>query len=270
MTSSSPARRSRSTCARRASCCAPAAARSTSLLYLGSWFLGLSCSRVGVGVAAARRGQFAAVNVATFVLFLIVAPITVETLSHGKSLGKLAVGARIVRDDGGAIGLRHAFVRGLIGVFENYTGFAFIVGLFNSKAKRLGDMLAGTYSQHERFPQFTVPVLRRARARSSSGRRPRMSPACPTRSRVGSPSSSPRPAGSARTPGCASPRSSPPRRRCYVSPLPEERPGAVPRRCRRRCAASASSRRSQGEQRRLETLRPTLLGPAASVSEASD
>ena len=31
-------------------------------------------------------------------------PTAVETLSQGKSLGKLAVGARIVRDDGGSIG----------------------------------------------------------------------------------------------------------------------------------------------------------------------
>ena len=46
------------------------------------------------------------------------APIAVETLSHGRSLGKLACGLRVVRDDGGPIRFRHALVRGAIGVVE--------------------------------------------------------------------------------------------------------------------------------------------------------
>jgi len=54
-----------------------------------------------------------AISVVALVLFIFVAPVTVETLSHGRSLGKLAVGARIVRDDGGSIGLRHAAIRGM-------------------------------------------------------------------------------------------------------------------------------------------------------------
>ena len=46
---------------------------------------------------------------------MVVLPTTVETVTRGRSLGKLAVGARIVRDDGGAIGFRHAFIRALDG-----------------------------------------------------------------------------------------------------------------------------------------------------------
>lgn len=95
-------------------------------------------------------------------LCLVAAPVAVETLSQGKSLGRLAVGARIVRDDGGAIGFRHAFVRGLTGVLEVYLtfgGIATLVALLNSRARRLGDMLAGTYSQHERVSKLTAPVF---------------------------------------------------------------------------------------------------------------
>ena len=33
-------------------------------------------------------------------------------------LGRLAVGSRIVRIDGGAAGFRHAFIRALVGVIE--------------------------------------------------------------------------------------------------------------------------------------------------------
>ena len=40
-----------------------------------------------------------AVSIAAFVLVLVGGPIAVETLSHGRSLGKLAFGLRVVRDD---------------------------------------------------------------------------------------------------------------------------------------------------------------------------
>jgi uncharacterized RDD family membrane protein YckC len=93
---------------------------------------------------------------------LVVAPVTVETLSRGKSLGRLAVGARIVRDDGGAIGFRHAAIRALVGVFEifmTFGGGAALVGLFSTRTKRLGDMLAGTYSQYERIARAVPPLF---------------------------------------------------------------------------------------------------------------
>jgi uncharacterized RDD family membrane protein YckC len=94
------------------------------------------------------------------VFLFVVLPVAVETLSRGKSLGKLVVGLRIVRDDGGSIRFRHALIRGLLGFFELYMMFgsvAFIVSLFNERSKRLGDMLAGTYSMRERVA--AVPPL---------------------------------------------------------------------------------------------------------------
>jgi uncharacterized RDD family membrane protein YckC len=103
----------------------------------------------------------AAVAVIGLVLMLVVAPITVELLSHGKSLGRLAVGARIVRDDGGAIGFRHAFIRALTGMLEifiTFGGLAAITALLNGQSKRLGDLLAGTYSRYERLSKEVVPV----------------------------------------------------------------------------------------------------------------
>lgn len=103
----------------------------------------------------------AAMLVTMLVFAIVVAPITVELLTHGKSLGKLAIGARIVRDDGGATGFRHAFIRALVGVFEIYMtfgGVAVIVSLLNGRSKRLGDLLAGTYSQYERVSLVDKPV----------------------------------------------------------------------------------------------------------------
>ncbi len=59
-----------------------------------------------------------AMSIASFLLLLVGGPIAVETLSHGRSLGKLACGLRVVRDDGGPIRFRHALVRGAVGVVE--------------------------------------------------------------------------------------------------------------------------------------------------------
>lgn len=83
------------------------------------------------------------------VLVLVGLPVTVETLSRGRSLGKLAAGIRIVRDDGGPVRFRHAFIRALVGVGELWLtagSVALIASLSNPKGKRLGDMLAGTYA----------------------------------------------------------------------------------------------------------------------------
>jgi len=103
-----------------------------------------------------------AVTVIALVISLVVTPMAVETASGGRSLGKLAVGARIVRTDGGAISLRHAFIRALTGILEIFMtlgGLAATVALLNSRSQRLGDLLAGTYSQHERVPRYQDSVL---------------------------------------------------------------------------------------------------------------
>jgi len=131
------------------------------VVYLGGYFLGMFVFSLATQSVRLDEALTRAVGIVGLVLFVLVIPVTVEVLSHGKSLGKLAVGARIVRDDGGAIGLRHAAVRGLVGLLEVFAtlgGIALFAGLFNSRAKRIGDMLAGTYSQHERIAPIATPV----------------------------------------------------------------------------------------------------------------
>lgn len=103
-----------------------------------------------------------AIQIVGTVVALVIVPTVVELVTHGKSLGRLAVGSRIVREDGGSIGFRHAFIRALVGLFEifmTFGGFAAVAGLLSAKSKRLGDMLAGTYSQHERVSQQPAPVF---------------------------------------------------------------------------------------------------------------
>ncbi|MFJ8825822.1 RDD family protein [Streptomyces sp. NPDC102467] len=97
----------------------------------------------------------AALSVALFLLVLVGIPIAVETFSHGRSLGKLACGLRVVRDDGGPIRFRHALVRGAVGVVEILMTFgvvACIASLVSARGRRVGDVFAGTLVVRERVP----------------------------------------------------------------------------------------------------------------------
>ncbi|MBM7504193.1 RDD family protein [Agromyces aurantiacus] len=118
---------------------------------------------LGVGVFLAVAGldldeaALRAVGISLVVGCIVVLPTAVETASRGRSLGKLAMGLRVVRDDGGAIGVRHAFIRALTGVLEiwmTFGGLAVLVGFLNPDSKRLGDLLAGTHAQVERVPRY--------------------------------------------------------------------------------------------------------------------
>jgi len=123
------------------------------LLALGIGWLG------GQGVL--DESSAAACAIAAIVLSVVVLPVVVETASRGRSLGRWAVGARIVRADGGGIGLRHAVARALVGILEVYLtfgGLAALVGLLSPRSQRLGDLVAGTRSQHERVPAYPRPL----------------------------------------------------------------------------------------------------------------
>jgi uncharacterized RDD family membrane protein YckC len=103
-----------------------------------------------------------ALSIAAFLLVLVGAPIAVETLSHGRSLGKLACGLRVVRDDGGPIRFRHALVRGAIGTVEILMTFgvvATIASLVSARGRRLGDVFAGTLVVRERIPTARAGVV---------------------------------------------------------------------------------------------------------------
>ena len=95
------------------------------------------------------------------VIVLIGYPVCSETLSGGRSLGKLAMGLRVVRDDGGPIQFRHSLTRSLVGVALEWPGvlmplatWAVSLGtmLVNPQGKRLGDLAAGTLVIHDRNP----------------------------------------------------------------------------------------------------------------------
>ncbi|MGW8984630.1 RDD family protein [Streptomyces parvus] len=108
---------------------------------------------LGIASAALDEAAVAAIGVASFLLVLIGGPVAVETLSHGRSLGKLACGLRVVRDDGGPIRFRHALVRGAMGLVEillTFGAVASIASLVSARGRRIGDVFAGTLVIRER------------------------------------------------------------------------------------------------------------------------
>lgn len=88
-------------------------------------------------------------SISVFVLL----PMIIEVLTHGRSLGKFALGLRVVRDDGGAVRPRHSFIRAVLWPFEILStggGLAALSGLVSPQSKRLGDYMAGTIAVSER------------------------------------------------------------------------------------------------------------------------
>lgn len=117
--------------------------------------------------AVARSGSDAlvgGVTVVVLVLVLLGYPVLMETLVSGRTLGKLALGLRVVRDDGGPIGFRQAITRGLIGLFVEKPGITWgaaglITSLLNERGKRLGDLAAGTVVVQERVAHQRVDLV---------------------------------------------------------------------------------------------------------------
>jgi uncharacterized RDD family membrane protein YckC len=95
------------------------------------------------------------------VVVFIAYPTFIETFTNGRSIGKRALGLRVVREDGGPIRVRHAFTRALVGVAVEWPGLllpllTWVVSMTtmiaSPQGRRLGDYAAGTLVIHERAP----------------------------------------------------------------------------------------------------------------------
>lgn len=109
---------------------------------------------VFIGIAGARADGAA---ITAFVILLVVLvfggyPVVMEWSTRGRTIGKLAMGLRVVRDDAGPIGFRQALVRGVCSLVLEKPGMLLPIGtaagLVTASSspswKRIGDLLAGT------------------------------------------------------------------------------------------------------------------------------
>ncbi|WP_018603515.1 RDD family protein [Mycobacterium sp. 155] len=105
-----------------------------------------------------------ALSAAILIIFTLLAlvgyPVIMETTTRGRSLGKMAMGLRVVAEDGSPERFRQALFRGLSGFIEIFMftgGPAVICSLLSPKGKRIGDIFAGTLVISERGPKLTPP-----------------------------------------------------------------------------------------------------------------
>ncbi len=121
----------------------------------------------GVMLWATTLSQFdPALSGAVLIIFTVLTmvgyPLIFESVTRGRTLGKMALGLRVVSDDGGPERFRQALFRALASVIEIWTFFggpAVICSLLSSKGKRLGDVFAGTVVISERGPKLAPPPV---------------------------------------------------------------------------------------------------------------
>jgi uncharacterized RDD family membrane protein YckC len=113
------------------------------------------------GASHLNRASAAAVYLVGLLFVVIGYPVIFETLTRGKTLGKMALGIRVVGDDGSPERFRQALIRALSAAFIevwlfpiNLIGIpaGLITSMVSAKGKRLGDMFAGTFVIQERVP----------------------------------------------------------------------------------------------------------------------
>ncbi|MHA7650065.1 RDD family protein [Mycobacterium sp. ML4] len=122
---------------------------------------------LGVMMWAASLSQFdEALTVAFLIIFTVLAmvgyPVAIETATRGRSIGKMVMGLRVVSDDGGPERFRQALFRALAAVVEIWMLLgspAVICSVLSPKAKRVGDMFAGTVVVSERGPRIGPPPV---------------------------------------------------------------------------------------------------------------
>ena len=114
-----------------------------------------------VTIADLDEALSAAILIIFTVLALVGYPVVFETATRGRSVGKIAMGLRVVSEDGGPERFRQALFRGLSGFIEiwMFTGApAVICSMLSAKGKRVGDVFAGTMVISERAPKMPAPL----------------------------------------------------------------------------------------------------------------
>jgi uncharacterized RDD family membrane protein YckC len=117
----------------------------------------LSISVVSIPLQLLGATVAGAVDLVLGVFALFGYPAVMESLWKGRTLGKAALGLRVVTADGGPIGARQAIVRALLLPVDVVAGVESI--LLSPRDRRIGDVLAGTIVRRERRDRQAVTPI---------------------------------------------------------------------------------------------------------------
>ncbi len=135
------------------------------LLDLGVQFAGLMVVLIAVSfVSTVVGGDVLAVVVSLVAFFfaLVGYPAVMETFWNGRTLGKAAMGLRVVTREGAPERFRHAAIRSMIGLVEIYLllGIPAAISIVTSRRdQRLGDLVAGTLVLRQRAGRRAAPPV---------------------------------------------------------------------------------------------------------------
>ncbi|MGD0449256.1 MAG: RDD family protein [Candidatus Dormibacteria bacterium] len=131
------------------------------LLVLGCLLLIVSVLVIAIATAAAGNSSEASTLVvlsllsyllfASWVIIAVLYFTISEAVSGGKTLGKSAMGIRVIRVDGGTASIGEYFLRSAAYIVDIF-GVGAILLFFHPQSRRLGDLVAGTVVVRERSP----------------------------------------------------------------------------------------------------------------------
>ncbi|WP_263310414.1 RDD family protein [Brachybacterium atlanticum] len=104
--------------------------------------------------AALDDGFLAAGILLASVMAYVGYPVLSELLLRGRSVGRLVMGTRVVRDDGGPVHVRQSVLRAVMAMFEIWSttgAVALVCSVIDRRSRRIGDLLAGTMVIQERM-----------------------------------------------------------------------------------------------------------------------
>lgn len=121
---------------------------------------------VGGSIAMAWTAEWADLDDGLVVAGVLVAsvtayvgyPVLCELLLRGRSVGRLVMGTRVVRDDGGPVHVRQSLLRAVMAMLEIWStsgAIALTCSVIDRKSRRVGDLLAGTMVIQERMRDLT-------------------------------------------------------------------------------------------------------------------
>lgn len=113
----------------------------------------LAAILIGAAIGAASEIAALIVVLVSIIAVLFGYPVAMEVLNNGKTVGRLALGTRVVTVSGAPVGFRQALIRAFLAIVDSWMtfgGIAMICALLTPRGQRLGDLAAGTMMVRER------------------------------------------------------------------------------------------------------------------------
>jgi uncharacterized RDD family membrane protein YckC len=131
-------------------------ARLLDTLIQGGIIIALALGLGSVG----SPGWLEGVTIVLIFLVIFAYDVALETLNHGRTIGKAAAGIRVVGRAGEPVRFLSSSIRNVVRLLD-FLPFAYLIGTISIIAtkqnQRLGDLAGGTLVTRDRFPGLTRP-----------------------------------------------------------------------------------------------------------------